>query len=253
MLDFLNISCAANFFLDNFGAPYFFAAGSAWALDFHFFAAAWFVNTAACARIVFPGTWITNAFFYNRTGNVLGHCFPFATANINILCFCNWLADSVAVVTVASFRFSFVGCAANVFVACLINRFADSVAAVTVACLVNGLAGGVAAFPVACFVNWLAGCVGAVTVACFVDWFAGCVSAISVTCFVNRFAYGVTFIPVAGFCYVFVTLYGNFFANCIVYSFAAGVIFFHPYSLFDCFVTGFATLLCCTILATGLT
>lgn len=236
MLNFLNISCAANFLLDNFRAPYFFAACSAWALCFYFSAAAWFVNAAACARIVFPCAWIANAFFNNWTRNMFCYSFPFATANINIFGFCNWFANGVTVVTVASLSFSFVCCAAYIPVAGFVYWFANGVAAFTVASFVNRLACGVAAFTVAGFVYRFAGGVCAISVAGFVNRLACGVCAISVTGFVNWFAYRVTFIAVACFRYVFVALYGDFFANSIIYSFAAGVIFFHPNSFFNCFV-----------------
>jgi hypothetical protein len=176
---------------------------------------------SCCAAWV---AWINHTLLDDWSWDTLCFRNPFATADINGVTFCHWLADRVAHVFVASFSFCLVGRAADFFVAGLIHWLADIVADRAIACLIHWLADGVANIFVACLIHWLANATGHVSVAGRVDRLADIVSAGLVACLVDRLANRVALITVACFINVLCAGHRNGFCALIVHCLHAGIL-----------------------------
>lgn len=87
--DFRNHACACDGSFNHLWAPFAAANRAARTLDANRLCAAWVA-------------WVNHAFLNNWAGNVLGFCYPFATAFLNRFALSHRLADGVAHVFVAS-------------------------------------------------------------------------------------------------------------------------------------------------------
>ena len=235
---FAFVSCAADFAGDRLGTPDSSANSCAGALDFHFLAATGFVDRAAGAAIVFPGSWLTDTFLNNRTGAMLGNRFPFTTADFNVLPGVDRLTNSATDITVAGFVLVLVDRAADFTVVSLANRSSDSIADITITGVVNRLADCVADIAVAGVIHRPTAFAGYSAVAGFVTGTADFVADIPVTGVVDRLADRVTFITIAGLVNILGILDGNFFADRIIDCLLTGVVLLFPYGFYDSFVAG---------------
>jgi hypothetical protein len=177
------------------------------------------------------------------TRNLLGLGHPITGANLNLLRFGHGLADGVADVFVAGFRFSAVGRAANFAALRFVNWLADRAADIAIAGLEAGLANGAADIAVAGLVAGLANGAADVAIAGLEAGFANGAADIAVASLVARFADRIAFVAVAGFVDVASASHRNLFAALFVYGTAAIIRLRFPNGFADGLVTGSAALL----------
>jgi hypothetical protein len=181
---------------------------------------------------------------------MLGDCFPFATADFNVVPGVNGLADSPTYISVTGFVICFVNGAANITIVSFTNRTSDVVAHISVAGVVNRLADCVADIAIAGVVHRPSAFAGYSAVAGFVNGTADFVADVAITGVVNRLANRVAFITVAGLVNVLGVLHGNFFADCVIHCFLTGIVLLFPYGFYDSFVAGTRAFFGSTVIAT---
>lgn len=238
VLYFTLISSAAYFSGYRLGTPDPSANSGSGALNFHCFAATGFVDRAARAAIIFPGSRLTNTLLDNWSGTMLGSCFPFATADFNVVPGMNGLTNSTTYITVTGFVIRFVNRAANISIMSFTNRTSYRIANISVASVINRLADRVADIPVAGVIH------GAATFAChspiagFVNGTAYFIADVTIAGLINRLANRIAFITVASLVNILRILNGNFFADRIIHCFLTGIVLLFPYSFNNSLIAG---------------
>lgn len=232
------VSCAADFSGDRLGTPDPSANSCSGALNFDCFAATGLVDRAAGAAIIFPGSRFTDTFFNNRSGTMLGGCFPFTTADFHIMPGMNRLANRTTYIPVAGFVLRFVNRAANILIMCFTNRTSHRVAYISVTGVINRLADCVADITIASVILGPSAFAGHSTIAGLVNGTTYIVADVTVTSLINRLANRIAFVTVAGLVNIFRVLHGNFFTDRIIHCFLTGIILFFPYSFNNSLIAG---------------
>lgn len=238
VLYFTLISSAADFSSDRLGTPGTSANGCAGTLNLHCFAASGFVDGAAGAAIVFPGTRLADTFFNNRTGAMFGCCFPFTTADFNIVPGMNGLTNSTTYITITGFVVRFVDRAADIPIVGFTNRTSNGVTNIPVTRIVDRLADRVANILVAGVIDRSSTLAGDSAITGLVNGTTNFIADVSITGLVNGLANRIALISVARLIHILCVLDGNLFANRIMHYFFACITLLFPNGFYDSFVTG---------------
>ena len=188
------------------------------------------------------GTWSGTGHLWIAR-NLLGLGHPVASANLNLLGFGHRLADGVADVFVAGFRFCTVGGAADFAALGFVDRLADRAADVAIAGLEARLTDGATDFAVASLVARFANGAADIAVAGLEARFTNGAADIAVASLVARLADRIAFVSVAGFVDIARASHGNLFAALFVHSTTAVIGLRFPNGFANGFVTRSAALL----------
>lgn len=216
-------------------------------------AAARLVAATASARIPFPGTWIADALLNAWALHNFGFGDPIAGAIRNLVSCGDWLADRVADIAIAGFRFGTVTGAIHLSVVGFADWFANCAADVAVAGLEAGFTNRAADIAIASLVAGFANGAADVAVAGLEAGFANRAADVAIAGLVDRLANGIAFITVMSFVNVTCAADGDLLGAMIINRAAAIHCSLLVNGLADRFVAGTTTAFRCAVVCTRCT